>query len=502
MPAATKINITDKSNFDERIMVIFTGKNGQLGDIGQKLDVKAENSISRAMKRLEFSGKAKEKFELIAPIGLENSRILVFGIDGLDTDSASDPWTMFGGRVYAALKQRKAKNVTIFTEAIGEVSPSLENWANFIGGLKLRAYNFEIYKKLDEQTNSDNENILECTIFHHDPNGLSQNFNDIEAVTEGVHLARDLINEPTNILTTEEFKNRASQLAEFGVKMKILDKAQMTEIGMGALLGVAQGSDMPPYAVIMEYMNGAEDEQPVVLVGKGVVFDTGGISLKPPASMEDMKADMGGAAAVTGAMRAIAGRQAKANVVGVIGLVENMPDSKSQRPGDIVKSLSGQTIEIINTDAEGRLVLCDLLTYMQREYKPKAMINLATLTGAIIIALGKEYAGLFSNNDDLSNQLFKAGINVEEKLWRMPLSKAYDKKIDSKFADVKNSGGREAGSITAAQFLLRFVNSTPWAHIDIAGVSIGSPATDIHSGFTNGFGVRLLNQYIRENHEN
>ena len=274
----------------------------------------------------------------------------------------------------------------------------------------------------------------------------------------------------------------------------------MAELGMRALLGVGQGSEAESKLVVLRW-NGGGEAAPVAFVGKGVVFDTGGISIKPAASMEDMKGDMAGAAAVTGALHAIAARKARANVIGVLGLVENMPDGKAQRPGDIVKSMSGQTIEIINTDAEGRLVLADALTYVIDKYKPAAVVDLATLTGAILVALGQEYGGLFSNNDELAERLTKAGVATGEKLWRFPMGPAYDKLIDSKFADMKNTGGRHAGSITAAQFLQRFVGKTPWAHLDIAGTGMGSPASDINQSWGSGWGVRLLDRLVRDNYE-
>ena len=289
---------------------------------------------------------------------------------------------------------------------------------------------------------------------------------------------------------------------KLGVEVEILDERAMAEIGMRALLGVGQGSETESKLVVLRWNGGAENTPPVAFVGKGVVFDTGGISIKPGASMEDMKGDMAGAAAVTGALYALAARKAKANVIGILGLVENMPDGKAQRPGDIVKSLSGQTIEIINTDAEGRLVLADALTYVIDKYKPKAVVDLATLTGAILIALGQEYGGLFSNNDDLSERITKAGLATGEKVWRMPMGSVYDKMIDSKFADMKNTGGRHAGSITAAQFLQRYVGKTAWAHLDIAGTAMGSPSSDINQSWGSGWGVRLLDQLIRDNYEN
>jgi leucyl aminopeptidase len=309
------------------------------------------------------------------------------------------------------------------------------------------------------------------------------------------------VNEPPNVLYPEEFARRASQLRKVGVDVQVLDTKAMTKLGMGALLGVAQGSARPGRAVIMRWNGGKKADQPVAFVGKGVCFDTGGISIKGAASMEDMKGDMGGAACVVGLMHALAARKAKVNAVGAIGLVENMPDGNAQRPGDIVTSMSGQTIEIINTDAEGRLVLADVLWYVAKKFKPKFMVDLATLTGAIMVALGTEHAGLFSNNDELCDRLIKAGHETGEKVWRMPLGPEYDKQIDSQFADMKNTGTRHGGSITAAQFLQRFVDGTPWAHLDIAGTAMGAPKTDINQSWGSGYGVRLLERLVADHYE-
>src|SRR5262249_38962503 len=320
-------------------------------------------------------------------------------------------------------------------------------------------------------------------------------------VVDGVILARELVNEPPNVLYPEEFARRAGQLRKLGVDVQVLDVKAMTKLGMGALLGVAQGSARPGRTVIMRWNGAKKNETPVAFIGKGVCFDTGGISIKGAANMEDMKGDMGGAACVVGLMHALASRKARVNAVGAIGLVENMPDGNAQRPGDIVTSMSGQTIEIINTDAEGRLVLADVLWYVAKKCKPKFMVDLATLTGAIMVALGTEHAGLFSNNDELADRLLKAGVETGEKVWRMPLSAEYDKLIDSQFADMKNTGGRYGGSITAAQFLQRFVDNIPWAHLDIAGTAMGAPKTEINHSWGSGFGVRLLDRLVAEHYE-
>jgi leucyl aminopeptidase len=316
-----------------------------------------------------------------------------------------------------------------------------------------------------------------------------------------VNIARELVNEPPNVLYPAEFARRASQLRKLGVAVEVLDVPAMTKLKMGALLGVAQGSARPARTVIMRWNGGKKGAAPLAFVGKGVCFDTGGISIKPSASMEDMKGDMGGAACVVGLMHALAARKAKVNVIGAIGLVENMPDGNAQRPGDIVTSMSGQTIEIINTDAEGRLVLADVLWYVAKKHKPQFMVDLATLTGAILVALGTEYAGLFSNNDELAARLNEVGLATGERVWRMPLGPEYDKQIDSQFADMKNTGSRNGGSITAAQFLQRYVDDTPWAHLDIAGTAMASPKSEINQSWGSGYGVRLLDRLVATHYE-
>jgi leucyl aminopeptidase len=303
------------------------------------------------------------------------------------------------------------------------------------------------------------------------------------------------------VLYPEEFARRAGNLKKLGVAVDVLDIKEMKKLGMNALLGVGQGSEHESRTVIMRWNGGKRSAAPVVFIGKGVCFDTGGISIKPAQGMEDMKGDMAGAACVVGLMHALAARKAKVNAVGAIGLVENMPDGRAQRPGDIVTTMSGQTIEIINTDAEGRLVLADVLHYVNKRFKPRFMVDLATLTGAIIVALGQEYAGLFANDDKLAERLVKAGNEIGERVWRMPLGPEYDKLIDSKFADMKNTGGRFGGAITAAQLLQRFVDKTPWAHLDIAGTGMGSAQTDINKSWGSGFGVRLLDRLVADHYE-
>jgi leucyl aminopeptidase len=324
------------------------------------------------------------------------------------------------------------------------------------------------------------------------------------AIADGVALTKELVSEPANVIYPESFVERCQHLKDLGVEISVLDDKDMAKLGMGALLGVAQGSVRPARLLVMKWDGtGGAQEKPVVFVGKGVTFDTGGISIKPAAGMEDMKWDMGGAAAVAGTIKALAGRKAKAHVIGVCGLVENMPDGNAQRPGDIVTSMNGQTIEVINTDAEGRLVLCDALHWAQETYNPETVIDLATLTGAIIISLGKEHAGLFSNSDDLSNKLLSAGTATGDKLWRFPLSSAYDKLIDSPIADIKNVGPRDAGSITAAQFLQRFIkDGVKWAHLDIAGTVWWEKDGPTWAKGATGYGVKLLDRFVADNYEN
>jgi leucyl aminopeptidase len=367
-------------------------------------------------------------------------------------------------------------------------------------GMRLRAYKFDRYKtkKKDDDSGATRTDIA---IAVSDVAAARKAFGPQSHIGDGVLLARELVNEPPNVLFPVEFARRASQLRKLGVNVEVLDVKAMTKLKMGALLGVGQGSTQPSRTVIMRWNGGKRGDAPVAFVGKGVCFDTGGISIKPAGNMEEMKGDMGGAACVVGLMHALAARKAKVNVVGAIGIVENMPDGNAQRPGDIVTSMSGQTIEIINTDAEGRLVLADVLWYVAKKFKPKFMVDLATLTGAIMVALGTEYAGMFSNNDQLAERLAVVGQETGERVWRMPLGPEYDKLIDSQFADMKNTGGRHGGSITAAQFLQRFVDGTPWAHLDIAGTAMGAPKTDINQSWGSGYGVRLLERLVAEHYE-
>jgi leucyl aminopeptidase len=436
-----------------------------------------------------FKGKQGQALDII---GQGAGRLIVLGKGKVDEKAPLNAWTDRGGSLFAKIAAARAESVAVIVDEPGATPAAI---AELAAGLRLRHYKFDKYK-----TARPDEPAGDITITLHvaDPAATDAAIADRGAVVEGTLLARDLINEPANVLGPVEFAAKAAELSALGVDVEILEPAELEKLGMGSLLCVAQGSDRPARLVVMQWRGGDIGAAPLAFVGKGVVFDTGGISIKPAASMEEMKGDMGGAAAVTGLMRALAGRKAPVNAVGVIGLVENMPSGNAVRPGDIVTAMSGTTIEVINTDAEGRLVLADALWYTQDRFKPRFMINLATLTGAIIVALGHEHAGLFSNNDELAIQLLNAGLTANEKLWRMPLSPAYDKLVESKFADIRNSVGRPAGSITAAQFLQRFVNNVPWAHLDIAGTAFGTSATEINTSWSAGFGVALLDRLVRD----
>ncbi len=365
--------------------------------------------------------------------------------------------------------------------------------AEFLYGYTLKSYSFDKYKTKKKS----NLNLI-LNICTNKPEKFNKEFKKLSFIKEGVFLARDLVSEPPNVLNPKNYTKEILKLTRLGLKVDILNEKKMKELGMNSLLGVGQGSSNESFLVTIKWNGATSKEKPLAFVGKGVCFDTGGISLKPARFMEEMKYDMGGSAVVVGLMKTLALRKAKINAVGVVGLVENMPGSNAQRPGDIVKSYSGKTIEVLNTDAEGRLVLADALSYTEKEFKPKFIVDLATLTGAIIVALGEEYAGLFSNDDKLSEQIFKIGNLINEKVWRLPLHKNYEKLMNSKYADVQNinyAGG--AGSITAAQFLQKFIiNKTPWVHLDIAGMAFSKKAANINSGGATGFGVRLLNDLI------
>jgi len=453
--------------------------------------------LAEAAKLSRFTGKAGQMFEGFVQRGGPVVRVVLAGIGSPTAEDRRSAIEKAGAGVVA--KYLTSGETTLAIDFAGSGLSAQETAAMLLGA-RLRGWRHDAYRT---RLKDDQKKSLHTITVMNAPPGSGAEWQREATVAEGVEFARELVTEPANVIYPESFVERCTRrLAGTGIKLRVLDDAEMRALGMGALLGVAQGSVRPARILAMEWSNGKQGERPIAFVGKGVTFDTGGISIKPAAGMEDMKWDMGGAAAVAGAMLAIAGRKAKANVVGVCGLVENMPDGNAQRPGDVVTSMSGQTIEVINTDAEGRLVLCDALTWVQREYHPAAIVDLATLTGAMIVSLGNEYAGLFANNERLAETLIDAGNASGDKLWRFPLGAAYDKLIDSPIADMKNSGPRFGGSITAAQFLQRFIDKDiAWSHLDIAGmVWADKPGATWDKGAT-GYGVRLLDRFLRDNLE-
>jgi leucyl aminopeptidase len=511
-------------------LVLLAGQDLVFGDATRKLiGPEGEAFLKKAAAAGKFKGKTSSVLEVIAPSGFSADRLLIVGLGpvkddkakgekdksekdkGKDAKSVCTPesaaswseYTHLGGLILSKLGAG-AVALVAFDPPRAPLDEAAAA-ADLLLGMRLRDYRFDLYKTKKKE--SEESGATDVYIAVDEPSAARREAKLREAVSDGVLTARSLVNEPANILYPEEFAKRAQALEKLGVEITILDEPAMQNLGMGALLGVGQGSVRESRVVIMRWRGtGSKGKdngksKPIAFIGKGVCFDTGGISIKGAAGMEDMKGDMAGAACVVGLMQALASRKAKVDAIGAIGLVENMPGAEAQRPGDIVKSMSGQTIEVINTDAEGRLVLADVLWYVQDKYKPKFMIDLATLTGAILVALGQEYAGLFSNNDELCEKLTHVGQETGEKLWRMPLGSAYDKMIDSKFADMKNTGGRHGGSITAAQFLQRFVNDTPWAHLDIAGTGMNSLSNDINQSWGSGWGVRLLDRLVAEYYE-
>ena len=474
--------------------IVLVGADRSLGAGAELVD--PDGKLGAVFDALEFKGAASTSADAPALPGSGADRVVALGVGDRSAFESHD-WLKLGGAALGRLGRAGASKPALVY--LDDAAPA--EAAEFALGMMLRAYRFDRYKTRRDKDKDGEPEHRTVRVVVEDPDAARDLYRAEAAVAHGVETARDLVNEPPNILGTEEFKDRAVALGEHGLTVEVLDEAQMRERGMGALLCVAQGSERPPYLVVMRHDGGSKGEAPIAFVGKGVVFDSGGISIKPGAGMGDMKGDMGGAAAVTGLMQTLAMRGAKSNVVGVIGLVENMPDGKATRPGDIVTSMSGQTIEVLNTDAEGRLVLADAITWVRETHEPRFVVNLATLTGAILVALGQERAGLFSNDDTLSKHLFEAGEATGERVWRMPLGKSYDKLIDTKNADMKNIGGRFAGSITAAQFLQRFVGETPWAHLDIAGVAMNSPASEYSQSWASGFGVRLLDRLVRDHYE-
>jgi leucyl aminopeptidase len=476
-------------------LVVFADENLRFGSATQALLKPSGDLVARAAAADGFKGKGGTALDIVAPAGLKASRLVVVGVG-----KAVEPENLakLGGAAMGRIPAAASEATIVLDLPQGPMKP--EQAADVALGVELRAYAFDRYKTKRKE-GEERPSQRRVTLGVANVPGARKSWGERAAVAAGALIARDLVNEPANVLYPEEFARRAAALKKAGVAVETLDERAMKKLGMHALLGVGQGSERDSRLVVMRWNGGKSGAPPVAFIGKGVCFDTGGISIKPAAGMEDMKGDMAGAACVVGLMHALAARKAAVNAVGAIGLVENMPDGNAQRPGDIVTSMSGQTIEIINTDAEGRLVLADVLWYVKSRFKPKFMIDLATLTGAIIVSLGHEHAGLFSNDDRLSERLAKAGAATGERVWRMPLGAEYDKLIDSKFADMKNTGGRWGGAITAAQFLQRFVDKTPWAHLDIAGTGFSSPQTEINRGWASGWGVRLLDRLVADYYE-
>jgi leucyl aminopeptidase len=464
------------------------------------LDRACGGALTRAFAAAKFTGKKGSSCSVLAP-GAGLSRVLAVGL-GKAEDLTVFAAEEAGGTIAAALAQEAEAAV-----ATGILAPMLA--AAVAMGAGLRSYRFDRYRTKEKP--EDRPKLTDLSVLCADPSGAAQAWAPMEAVVNGVTLARNLVSEPPNVLFPEEMADRCLALEELGVKVEVFGPKEMDKLGFGMLMGVSLGSATEPRMVVMRWngasggkgkgKKGAPKSKPLAFIGKGVTFDTGGISIKSAGGMEDMKWDMAGAGAVIGAMAALAGRKAPVDVVGLVGLVENMPSSTAQRPGDVVTSYSGQTVEIINTDAEGRLVLGDVLWYCQERFEPAFMVDLATLTGGIIVALGHEYAGLFSNDEDLAQKLLATGTAWGEKLWRMPLGDAYDKTLRSEIADMKNVGGRPGGSISAACFIQRFTNGVPWAHLDIAGTAWSTKdAPTIPKGAT-AFGVRLIDRLVAEHYE-
>ncbi len=492
----------------EGVCVGFVVKDGKLPPMLAELDERTSGQLSRACEAVEFKGGEGQSVDIPAPAGLADvSRVLIIGAgkaEDLDEYAAE----RLGGRMAAALRAGKVKRAAVAAGLPEDAPLDAGSFAARVAsGARLRNYSFDAYKTKKngdgERENDKKPLVEELTMVTPAAKEALEAFAPLALLADAVHMARDLVNEPGNVLNPKTFAARVEELGELGLEVEVLGPRQLKADNFNALLAVGQGSRNKPRVVVMRHDGGKKGDKPLAFIGKGVTFDSGGISIKPSASMDEMKGDMGGAAAVVGVMRALAARKAKVNAVGVIGLVENMPDGKAQRPGDIVISRSGQSIAVLNTDAEGRLVLADCLDYAKEKFDPALMINLATLTGAIIVSLGKEHAGLFSNDDELAGKITEAGKATGERVWRLPLDEAYDKMIDHDMADMKNlgSGRGEAGSIVAAQFLQRFVGDVPWAHLDIAGTAMAAPKSDINDSWGSGWGVRLLNRLVEEREE-
>ncbi|WP_439477317.1 leucyl aminopeptidase [Brevundimonas sp.] len=477
------------------VLAVLVHEGRVLSGRGPEVDTATSGALTKAMTASRFTGGTNNTLAVTAPAGVDAGTILLSGageagkFDDLALEAAA-------GAAYHAVKLSGATALTIDAYSLTAGQAARAAFA-----ARLAAYRFHKYRTTlkPEKTPS----IETIRVVAADPRAAKVAWDTLSPVADAVEFSRDLVSEPANVLYPVEFAKRVKALEKLGLEVEILGEKELEKLGFNTLLAVGMGSRRESQVVVMKWNGGKKGDQPIAFVGKGVTFDTGGISIKPADGMEDMKWDMGGSAAVVGLMHALAGRKAKVNVVGVLGLVENMPDGAAQRPGDVVMSLSGQSVEVINTDAEGRLVLADCLWYTQERFKPKFMLDLATLTGAMIVALGLEYAGVFSNSDELANNFLAAGPKVGENAWRMPIPAAYERHIDSPIADVKNTGnGRAGGSITAALFLQRFTNGTPWAHIDIAPTAWvkDSKNPTVPDGAV-GWGVRTLDRMVADNYE-
>jgi leucyl aminopeptidase len=483
--------------------VVPAAADGTLGPTGAELDRRAGGTLLRALKDWGDELKRGDTIELRYPAGLELERVLLLSL-GKPEDASRFHLEGVGGSLAAKLRALRVRQADVVAEAPGgfETTPS-ELAIDLATGACLRAYRFDKYRTAKPTDEEPNDEVAELTLHLTESTAAEAAWRAAAAVIAGVTHGRDLVSEPANVLSPEAFADACRDLGSaLGLEVEVHDRAALERLGMRALLGVSQGSVREPRVATLRWSGGTADEPPVALVGKGVCFDSGGLSLKPASGMEEMKWDMGGAAAVFGAMKALAGRKARANVVGVLGLTENMPSGTAQRPGDVVTSMAGLTIEVVNTDAEGRLVLADVLHYAKEHFKPKAIVDLATLTGAIVVALGHEQAGLFTPDDELAGRVQAAGAAVGERVWRMPLGDDYAKHIKSDIADIKNVGrARQAGATAGAVFLQRFVGDVPWAHIDIAGTAWSKEDRPLGPKGATGFGIRLLDRLITDNYE-
>lgn len=500
-----KISFSSTKPGKNDAIIVATYENNDLLSSAKDLDKKTDGLLTQIQKSGSFEGKKGTLFHSLAPEKSDATHIILVGLGDAAKVEDKDLEAL-GSKLVTKLNNLKCKKAVFMVDAVkGHKTPDVA--AHLAMGALLNSYRFDKYRTKEGKDKKPTLKQFEFNL--KDSATAKKLFGPMEHIAEGVFLTRDLVSEPANILYPDSFAKIAkSELTKLGVSVQIIGEPQMKKLGMGALLAVGQGSERESKLVIMKYEGmpksaSAEAKKPIAFVGKGITFDTGGISLKPGAGMGEMKFDMGGAGTVVGLMKALAGRKARVNAIGVIALAENMPSHNAYRPGDVLTSMSGQTIEVLNTDAEGRLVLCDALTYTQKKLKPKAIVDLATLTGAIIIALGNEYAGAFTNNDDLVGKIKKAGEITGEEIWHMPLCPAYDKMLNSPIADMQNIGGREAGSATAASFLKRFIeDDLPWVHLDIAGMAWTKKSKPGIPAGASGYGVRLLSQMVADYYEN